>query len=159
MANFEDELDDELKATPPAAKTPAKPAIKPDTPISMTAKDLQDLVAAIKAPNVLEQQKINKEMQEQLEKNNDRKETAAGVIALQKQKRDIQRICSHKHKNGQSHGVFITERRGPGYIICQKNQCIIRPGIAPEDYTGGDIYSTDLFNEMLQELPTAEIFG
>ena len=80
--------------------------------------------------------------------------------------RASKRTCRHQHPKGDTHCVWIQERSGPGYILCQMNQCIIRPEPAPKvshgrgpdgkeiwvDYDGDDIYDTNEFNRLWQTL-------
>ena len=125
------------------------------------AEQLATVIQELKKPTVLEQQQLDREKAELLAKNEERKANAQGQKQILAEKRAIQRICSHKHaRTGDSHCVFIHERSGPGYLLCQKNQCIIRPGVQPkENYNGTDIYDTALFNRILQEMPSNELFG
>jgi hypothetical protein len=120
---------------------------------------LKDVISELKKPNVVEQKELDRLAQELADRNQERKDNSAGIIQLTEQKRAIQSICSHKHKDGNSHCVQISERQGPGYILCQKNQCKIRPGIAPDGYNGTDIYDNRLYNQLFQELPTNELFS
>lgn len=132
--------------------------------MELTNEQLQALiVAAVKAakePSALEQKKIDAEAEEQRVKQEHRLRLASSVKEDRAQKIAMQRICTHEHRNGDTHMVFIQEQKGPGYLLCQKNQCKVRPGNAPEGYQGGDIYDTELFNRCFQKIATgAEIFG
>jgi hypothetical protein len=119
---------------------------------------LAEVIKAVKEPTVLEQRKIVKQEEEIRQAQEDRKKLAESLIQDKENKRTNQRICSHEHKNGDSHCVYIIEKNSPGYILCQRNQCKIRPGVAPENYKGDDIYSTELFNKLFQKLPSNEMF-
>jgi hypothetical protein len=129
---------------------------------AQNAEQLKEIIAELKKPTVLEQQEIDKQAALQLSLNAERKDNAGAVLAQMQQKRDNQLYCSHKHPaahGGHSHGVHITEPRDPnGYILCQKCQAVVRPGVKPQGYTGGDIYDTRLFNTMIQELPSNRLF-
>ena len=136
--------------------------------VSISKDDLKDIiasavsaaVAASKAPSVIEQREIDKQEQEIRQAQEDRKKIAESVLQDIEQKRTTQLICSHEHRNGDSHCVYIVEKNGPGFILCQKNQCKIRPGIASAGYAGNDIYDTATFNRLFQKLQTlGEIFG
>lgn len=136
--------------------------------LSLTAEQLQQLVAtavesavrAAKEPSAIEQKKLDAEAEVIRVQQEYRLRTAASVKEDQEQKKAMQRICTHEHRNGDTHMVYIQEQKGPGYLLCQKNQCKVRPGIAPEGYEGGDIYDTELFNKCFQKISTgAEIFG
>lgn len=136
--------------------------------LSITPEQLQTLIAtavesavkAAKQPTVLEQKKLDEEEQARQVAQDQRKRLAASVKESSEQKKAFQRICTHEHRNGDTHMVFVQEQQGPGYLLCQKNQCIVRPGEAPKDYKGYDIYDTELFNRCFQKIATgAEIFG
>lgn len=85
--------------------------------------------------------------------------TAEEVKAEMEGKKFIHRTCSHKHKSGETHCVFVNTQgdRTGGFILCQKNQCKIRPGVEPKDYKGGDIYDNDLFNRLFQEIGLSDM--
>jgi len=123
------------------------------------SEQLAQIIAAIKQPTVVEQQKIDAAKLELEARNQERKDNSAAMLQKIEGDRLTKLSCTHQHQDGNSHCVLVTEKRGPGYILCQKNQCIIRPGPKPEGYTGTDIYDTAMFNRQLQGLPTAELFG
>lgn len=132
----------------------------PEREGTFTKQDVLDIIAAVKAPNPVQQAELDRQSAEMQQKQKDRKETSAQVLADIQQKRAIRAICTHEHPNGDSHAVYIQEQVGPGYFICQKNQCKIRPGVKPEK--GGDaeaIYDTREFNRLFQKANTNEIFG
>jgi hypothetical protein len=62
-------------------------------------------------------------------------------------KRDHQRQCKHKNV------VLIQPTPHPDYLLCLKCQAIIRPGLAPAGYNGGDIYDTALFEQLQKREP------
>lgn len=134
--------------------------------VNLTKKDLADIVssavtAAVKAanePTSIEKRKIDKENRDFEQEQKDRAEIGMQAVAQKEQQRAIQRMCSHEHKNGDSHCVYIIEKNGPGYILCQKNQCKIRPEPRPEKNADDAIYDTALFNKVFQKLPGNEIF-
>lgn len=119
---------------------------------------MAQLIAEMKKPTVMEQIELDKKAAEILARNQERKDNAAGM----KVKRDADRWekhhCTHAHPNGNTHCVHIIEKVGPGYILCQRNQCIIRPEPAPANYGGDDIYDTNQFNRLFQSLPSQELF-
>ena len=131
----------------------------PEKEVVLTKTDLSDLVtAAIKAekePTVAEQRKIDKENKEFEAAQAAR--AALGKQALEERanKLALQKICSHTHSNGTSHCVYIQEPSGPGYLICQLNQCKIRPEPKPEkNFDATAIYDTATFNRIFQSLNT-----
>lgn len=130
----------------------------------MSKQDLKEIFAAntatllevikeLKKPTEMEQKKLDAERLVLLQQNEERKRNSVNVKARQQVRHNAQRSCTHKHPNGDSHCVFIQERNG-GYMICQKLQCIIRSGQAPENYKGNDIYDSKLFSEIWQSLKT-----
>ncbi len=123
------------------------------------AATLKTVIEELKKPTAIEQKKLDAEEKELLDRNQERKENAAGILQQIEGKRQLQPVCSHKHRDGNSHCVYVMEQRGNGYILCQKNQCIIRAGNPPTNYKGNDIYSTELFNRLFQELPSNELFS
>ncbi len=137
--------------------------------VSLTPQALKELItsavsAAVKAakePTVIEQAELDKQEREAAQKQEARKLQGEAVLEDLNNRRMLQRLCSHEHRNGDTHCVYIQEPKGPGYLLCQKNQCKIRPGVAPKDSASGDIYDTDLFNRIFQKVPGAgqEIFG
>jgi hypothetical protein len=121
--------------------------------VALTAADLQKLLSTViaeaKKPTALEQAKLDAEAEEKMKAQQHRLEQAESIKAEMAQKAMEKRLCSHKHSTGQSHGVYIQDGN---YILCQKHQCKIRPGVAPTNYQGSDIYDTALFNEVFQSL-------
>ncbi len=144
-------------------------ADKHEESLNLTKSDLAEListavtaaVAAAKQPNVIEQAKLDREMKGIIEANAERMENSKGQLELIAAKKWTHETCTHKHKDGNSHCVYVMEKNGPGYILCQKNQCKIRPGEQPEKGKGDPdaIYDTRLFNQVMQELPTNELFS
>ena len=122
------------------------------------AEALKTVIEELKKPTAIEQKQLDAEAKKLMEANEERKSNSGAILQQIENKRQMQRICTHKHRDGNSHCVYVMEQRGPGYILCQKNQCIIRAGNPPTNYKGNDIYSTDLFNRLFQELPSNELF-
>jgi hypothetical protein len=115
------------------------------------AESLAEVIKAIKAPTMLEQKTLDREAREELAKNEGRKRTAQEVLQTIAGKKQAQLICNHKHKDGTTHLVHVQEPVGPGYLICQKRQCIIRPGKPMQNRRGDTaIYDTALFNQLFQ---------
>lgn len=124
------------------------------------AEMLKSVIQELKQPSVLEQVELDKEVERIKAANEERKANSEGIKNQMREKEAYRLICSHKHRDGNSHGVFIMERApSPGYIHCQSCHANVRPGPRPE--TGRDvlaIYDTALFNRMFQELPSSEMF-
>jgi hypothetical protein len=131
--------------------------------INLSKQDLADIitaaVAAAKAPNVIEQAKLDEQKAELVQKQKYRAATAQSVRDDIENKRLIQSICSHEHPNGASRSVYVVERTGPGYMICLKNQCKIRPEPKPAKPDAGAIYDTALFNKLFQKASQQEIYA
>lgn len=131
--------------------------------VGITKDDLKEILTAVveiaKAPSVLEQRKLTAQNAEIEQAQRERQTLAQSMLEEIENKKNIQRLCSHEHRNGDTHAVYVQEKSGPGYFICQKNQCKIRPGAAPEGYKGGDIYDTALFNRLFQKSANNDIFG
>jgi hypothetical protein len=126
----------------------------------ISAEQLETLLArvikAVKEPNAIEQRKLDAEQRTIDADQANRKKVAADVLQTRATKRRIQQMCSHEHPNGTSHCVYVKEQVGPGYMLCQKNQCIIRPGVASPNYKGDVIYSNDLFNKIFQKMQSTQ---
>lgn len=124
------------------------------------AEMLKEVIQELKKPTILEQKELDKEVEKIRAANEERKANAAGILMKMQQDRFEKETCSHEHRNGVSHGVFIQEKApSPGYILCQACQGNIRPGSKPaENADPRGVYSTALFNEMFQKLPSSELF-
>jgi hypothetical protein len=116
------------------------------------AEQLKEIIEAIRKPTVIEQEQLDK-LAEKIRSDNENRKSLAGAVKGQIEgKQRLQHWCSHEHPNGNTHCVYIQEPRGNGYLLCQKNQCIIRPGIKPENYKGNDLFDTVLFNKIFQQM-------
>ena len=118
------------------------------------ARNLAEVIKALKQPTVLEQAKLDKAAADLAVEQENRAKVAKGALEEINNKRNLQQWCTHEHKNGDSRCVYVAERSGPGYLICQKNQCKIRPGKASPNYKGSDIYDTKEFNRIFQKVNT-----
>lgn len=140
-----------------------------ETPrMTFTTEDIQKIiaaaVAAAKEPNELEKLEME-EKREQLEARRaqieqdqqTRRETAQQQIAIMENRRAMQGLCTHKHRRGDTHCVFVNDELG-GYVLCQKCQAVIRPGVAPQKNDSGVIFDTVLFNRLLQECTSNGFF-
>lgn len=130
--------------------------------LRLTKQDLAELIAAAvtaaKAPNSVEQKKLNQEQKQIEEDQKQRLAVAASVKEEMAQRLWTHLNHSHEHKNGQSKCTYVHDKLG-GYVICLGCQAKIRPDM-PEvqrlDHTA--IYDTPLFNKLFQKLPTNELF-
>lgn len=126
--------------------------------IALTPTDLEKIIAGAVKAAVEEAKKpvVSEAEQRQIETDQQiRRDQAAQIKADMAQKKAMQRICSHKHRDGQTHCVYIPDGN---YILCQKCQVKIRPEAEPKDYKGTDIYDVETFNEIFQTLNT-ELYG
>src|SRR5690348_9691198 len=89
---------------------------------------LLEVIRELKKPTEIEQAQIDTQKREIEAQQKQRASNADSVRAEIETKRQIKRICTHEHPNGDTHCVWIQEKSGPGYLLCQKNQCKIRPG-------------------------------
>lgn len=130
--------------------------VNQQTGISITAEQLKEIIAtaiaAGKAPNAVEQAQIDREDRESKVRNDFRLKQADSVKEEAANKKWQKENCSHEHPTGQSHGVWVQEKVGNGYILCQMCQGIVRPGITPANYKGTAIYNNQLFNRLFQKL-------
>ena len=133
----------------------------PAPAMQLTAEDLQRIIstaiAAAKEPNEYEKIELEEKKEElarkraQIEQDQQtRRDTAQQQLQILNARKQMQRVCTHKHRDGHTHGVHIVDDIG-GFVLCQKCQAVIRPGMAPKGYTGTVIFDTDLFNRLFQE--------
>lgn len=122
---------------------------------------LIEVIRELKKPNEIEQARIDAEQRDIEAKQRERLDNAESVKAEIVNRRQMKRICSHEHPNGDTHCVWVQEKTGAGYLLCQKNQCKIRPGAAPAGFQGDDIFDSAMFNRIFQKLNTsgADIIG
>jgi hypothetical protein len=121
---------------------------------------LEKIVAELKKPSVMEQKQLDAEQAKLKAQQEERKDNSEAFRQKKLQERWDHEHCSHAHPNGSTHCIWIQERSGSGYILCQKNQCKIRP--EPRPLKGADedaIYDTAQFNRLFQSLPSQELFG
>jgi hypothetical protein len=135
---------------------------KDNQELRLTKQDLADLitaaVTAAKAPNTVEQKKLDQEQKQIEEDQKQRLAVSASVIEEMKQKRWTHLNHSHEHKNGASKCTFVQDKLG-GFIICLGCQAKIRPDMPAAQRLDHDaIYDTAMFNKLFQKLPTSELF-
>jgi hypothetical protein len=91
-----------------------------------------------------------------------REENAAKINKAREQQKAIQAACTHRHApgnlpisgldmpKGNPHTVIVHDGRAGDYLLCQKNQCIIKPGDDLELYNDTLAFQA-AFNEMLSK--------
>lgn len=133
--------------------------------MELTAEQLQAMITgaveaavkAAKAPSEIEQKQLDAAAKKVAEEQEYRRQTSADVQRGIQEKHAFQHVCSHEHRNGDTHMVYIQDGH---YMLCQLCQAKVRPGVAPAGYNGYDIFDTALFNRSMQKVPSnAEIFG
>lgn len=132
--------------------------------LNITANDLKAMIAAAVSAAVIESRKPDPPTEQEVAQlrmaQEHRLQTAEQVINTEKNKRANQLICSHEHNNGDTHCVWVREENAssPGFILCQRQQCRIRPGDFTKDFEQpaflrdrGAIYDTAMFNKLFQK--------
>lgn len=137
--------------------TPAQPQAQSQE-LRLTKQDLAELiasaVAAGKAPNSVEQKKLDREQLQIEEDQRMRESVSASLLQEDKNKKWERLNHSHEHSNGQSRCTFVSDTLG-GYIICLECQAKIRPEIAiAQRLDHGAIYDNALYNKLFQKLPS-----
>lgn len=141
--------------------------------LNITAEDLKTIIATAVATAVQEVRKPAPPTEQELSAlqmaQEHRALTAADVLAKQENERALQRMCTHTHslrEGGGTHCVWVREEdpRSPGYILCQLNQCIVRPGEfdkkgLPFQKHLKAIYDTNLFNRLFQDCGPTGLMG
>jgi len=126
----------------------------PEQGITITQEALKEMmveaIKAARAPNSVEQMQIDAQVRESKQANENRLKLSQSVADEAKQRKWNRNVCTHKRADGTTRLTHIQEPNGPGYLLCLWNQCKIRPGAAPKNYQGDDIYDTDKFNELIQ---------
>lgn len=128
--------------------------------MSLTSKQLQELIAAAVTAAVSEAKKPAPPTETQLaeieQANEMRLQQRDLVLQEQANRKATQLACSHMRRDNTCSGVYV---ENGNYVICQQCQAIIRPGVAPtKDDDGRSIYDTQLFNRMFQLSNSPAIF-
>ena len=131
--------------------------------LSLTPEALQEMIAVAVATAIQESRKplppSEQEVAQLRMKQEHRERQAEDVIRTAENKRANQLICSHEHNNGDTHCVWVREENpaSPGFILCQRQQCRIRPNVFDDDADyaflrdRGAIYDTAMFNKLFQK--------
>jgi hypothetical protein len=133
--------------------------------VSLTADDLKSIIAgavseavrAAKAPNEIEQRKLDQEKQKILQDNETRRETAQHIRQEMENKAFQKRVCAHEGgKDNHTHGVYVSDELG-GYVLCQVCRAVIRPenqlAHFPKDFREKRrdvIFDNALYNKVFQ---------
>lgn len=119
--------------------------------LTLTAKQLQELVATAVSAAVAEAKKpfVSEQDQKRMEQDQQtRKETADNILRGIEQRKHMQRMCTHtRREDGKTRAVYVENGT---FMICQACQAIIRPGVAPANDRGTDIYDDQLFYRLFQ---------
>lgn len=141
--------------------------------VSLTAEDLKGIIASAVSAAIIESRKPEPPTKQALAAlemaQEHRAATSASVLHKMENERAIQKICSHTHsarEGGGTHCVWVKEEdpRSPGYILCQLNQCKIRPDSfdvkgLPCQRDRNSIYDTALFNKLFQDCGPTGLMG
>jgi hypothetical protein len=132
------------------------------------AKTLAAVIAAVKAPTEIEQQKIDQQKARIQQDNETRKESAEQIKQDMANKAFRKSACAHQSGSGGSHHyhtVFVSDDLG-GYVLCQKCNAVIRPenqlGSFPKDFRTirtDVIFNTALFNTLFQTTNQSGVFA
>lgn len=122
-----------------------------DKGMNLTAKQLQELVAAAVSAAVSEAKKPAPLTEEQEASRKQDIDMRRQIAELQLQKVDNERmlrsICSHQRANNSYATVHVKDGN---YVLCQICLAIVRPEPAPKDDDGRSIYDTRSFNHLVQ---------
>jgi len=137
--------------------------------VQMTASDFAKSMEAVML-SVLEHARkpvlTEQQVREMEARQEERKENAEKERQRMENLRRVRRACNHMRRDGSCRAVFVkgcgdpnlADGTGSGnFFICQACQAIVRPGVAPEGYTGMDIFDNVLFEKLWQA--TAEVAG
>lgn len=143
--------------------------------VNLTPDALQAMIAAAVTAAIQESRKPNPPTEQELSQlqmaQEHRAQTAQSVLLERENKIAMQNICAHEHsrrEGGGTHAVWVREEdpRSPGFILCQKCQGRIRPGVLSTDPKApafnrdrGAIYNNDKFNQLFQDCGEASMMG
>lgn len=136
-------------------------AEKKDVEQNISKEDLAAIIAAaVRTPRPLtelelfELEEKRAHMEQERKRKQLQREEQAEQARLQEQTRRNElakrQTCTHEHEDGTTHCAFINDGTTYGYLICQLNQCIIRPSEDKGKYHA-DIYDTAMFNRINQK--------
>lgn len=121
--------------------------------MSLTTEQLQALITAAVTAAVVESKKpappTEREIADIQQAQDMRLQQRDLTLLEQANKAALQRSCTHMRAYPATGTTAVFVENGT-YIICQQCQGIIRPGQAPKDYVGADVYDTNLFNRLYQ---------
>lgn len=126
---------------------------------NLTAKQLQDLIAATVAAVVAESKKPAPLTEQQLaevhQANEMRLQQRDLVLQEQANKKASQNACSHMRRDNTCCAVYV---QNGNYLICQACQALVRPEVPVEQRDQQSIYDTQLFNRLFQLAATPATF-
>lgn len=135
-----------------------------------TARDIQEIIAtainAAKAPNVIEQAEIDRQLKQVEQDNQTRLETSEQVKQKIKNEAFQKQTCQHEGgKPKHAHTVFVSDEIG-GYVLCQLCRAVIRPESQlvhfPKNIQNNRmdiIFNTALFNKVFQNTDASGVFA
>jgi|SRR6185312_1439740 len=123
--------------------------------VTLTPEQLQDIISSAVSTAVREGRKPADPTPDEVAAAAQAKQMRKDRAELEKNKKENQKLnqslCDHSREDGTSACVAVYNNRGNvDFLICQTNQCIIRPGQRPTGELGKDtemhIYDTQIFN-------------
>jgi hypothetical protein len=129
--------------------------------VSLSADELQKLIAAAvsaavtaaKAPNELEQAKLDQAKQKIQDDLDARRQTAGLIKKTMDNAVFHKSVCPHENESGHSTSVFITDEIG-GYLLCQLCRAVIRPEqqFNAVNHQTGELYFDKDFREKRKDV-------
>jgi hypothetical protein len=142
--------------------------------VSLTAEDLKNIIAgavseavkAAKAPNAIEQAKLDQQQKQIEQDQQTRLETSEQIKQDMANKAFRKQTCQHEGgKPKHPHTVFVSDDLG-GYVLCQVCNAVIRPESQlvhfPKDIQQKRqdiIFNTALFNKVFQSTDASGMFA
>jgi hypothetical protein len=121
--------------------------------VGIDAESMKDMLVAVLAEARKPADPTPEQVAQRAQDLQMRKEQGQLVLQTLANKRREQEDCIHMRRDNTTTAVYIASGN---YCICQQCQAIVRPGVAPEGYSGQDFYDTQLFNRLwtLSQDPT-----
>jgi RNA polymerase-binding transcription factor DksA len=123
--------------------------------VAISPNDLKDIISTAVATAIQESRKpvvTEAEERELAMRQEQRAEQAKQVRDEIEQTKWEQKTCTHERSKKEFGGSTCVHIRNGNYMLCQRCRVKIYPGNAPAGYKGLDVYSTDLFNRIFQDV-------
>lgn len=123
--------------------------------MSLTPKQLQDLITAAVTAAVAESKKpaplTEQQIAEIQQANEMRLQQRDLILQGEANKAALKRACSHRRSAKEGGGTTTVYVQNGNYLICQQCQGIIRPEVEEKLQDPSSIYDTRLFNTHFQD--------